>query len=444
LTSLAGSLGNAGGHLDALTGGDMTTDLRMVFLQSYRTLTGPAARLFRLLGLHPGPDIGVPAAASLADVGLPQVRVLLSELEAAQLFTEHRPGRYAAHDLLRAYAIEQSQSHDSDTERHDALHRILSHYLLTAHSAARLLNERRAISLPPHLHDTTERFTDRGQAMAWLTAEHQVLLSLFTSPAAASEFDGYIWRLACVMADFLYYQGHWHQWVATQEIALAAATRLDDPEGRRHTHQSVGLAYARLGRHDDALTHLRHALDLSRRSGDQTAQAMAHGILGRAFEMQGRHEQSLHQAQRALALFRTAGDKAGQANALNSIGWEHAELGDYRRALRSCRKALALQREIGDERASANTLDSLGYAYHHLGQHPEAIRCYLAAINAYRRFADRRGEAVSLTHLGDTHHAAGDRLAAQQVWRRALAIHKQLNHPDAEQVQAKLDRLEPA
>ena len=88
--------------------------MRAVFSWSYRALSADAARLFRLLGLHPGPDISVAAAASLAAILLGQARALLAELARAHLLTEHRPGRYAFHDLLRAYATELAQADDSD------------------------------------------------------------------------------------------------------------------------------------------------------------------------------------------------------------------------------------------------------------------------------------------------------------------------------------------
>ena len=86
------------------SGGDRATDVRAVFSWSYRALSAEAARLFRLLGLHPGPDIAVAAAASLAAVPPGRARTLLAELTRAHLLTEHAPGRYALHDLLRAYA----------------------------------------------------------------------------------------------------------------------------------------------------------------------------------------------------------------------------------------------------------------------------------------------------------------------------------------------------
>ena len=55
--------------------------------------------MFALLGIHPGPDIGVPAAASLAATAEPAARRVLSELARAHLIAEHVPGRYAFHDL---------------------------------------------------------------------------------------------------------------------------------------------------------------------------------------------------------------------------------------------------------------------------------------------------------------------------------------------------------
>ncbi|MFK5687966.1 hypothetical protein ACI3GN_15500, partial [Lactiplantibacillus plantarum] len=88
-----------------------------VFSWSYHTLKPEAARLFRFLGVHPGPDIGVTAAASLAGMSPREVRPLLAELTRAHLIEEQAPGRYAFHDLLRAYAAELAHSHEPRSER---------------------------------------------------------------------------------------------------------------------------------------------------------------------------------------------------------------------------------------------------------------------------------------------------------------------------------------
>src|SRR4029453_13547956 len=140
LAALAADLGQAGRRLDALDAGDPTTQARTVFSWSYTALTPPAARLFRLLGLHPGPDISTPAAASLAGQPPRETSRLLTELASANLITQHTPGRYTLHDLLRAYATDLAHTHDTDPQRHAATHRLLDHYLHTAYTADRLLN----------------------------------------------------------------------------------------------------------------------------------------------------------------------------------------------------------------------------------------------------------------------------------------------------------------
>ncbi|MCO5971632.1 AfsR/SARP family transcriptional regulator [Actinoallomurus soli] len=135
LALLAGKMRAGLAGLDALDAGEVTADLRAVFSGSYRTLTPEAARLFRLLSLHPGRDIAHPAAAALA--GLPQdrARALLAELFRAHLITERAPGRFAMHDLLRVYAAEQARTFDTEAERSAACHRVLDHYLHSADAA---------------------------------------------------------------------------------------------------------------------------------------------------------------------------------------------------------------------------------------------------------------------------------------------------------------------
>jgi len=105
LGALATALRDNPGPLDALNcADDPATDLRAVFSWSYQALSGPAARLFRLLGLHTGSDIPAVAAAGLAGLPLPRTQPLLAELVAGHLISESVANGYAIHDLLRAYA----------------------------------------------------------------------------------------------------------------------------------------------------------------------------------------------------------------------------------------------------------------------------------------------------------------------------------------------------
>jgi hypothetical protein len=104
--------------------GDPASSVRAAFSWSYQQLTGDAARLFRLLGVRPGPDISTPAA-SLAGIPPSQARRLLDELRQTSLLGERTPSRCALHDLLRAYAAELARTLGSKTNDQPATHRML-------------------------------------------------------------------------------------------------------------------------------------------------------------------------------------------------------------------------------------------------------------------------------------------------------------------------------
>ncbi len=442
--TLAVQLRDAGGRLGALSIDDPHTDVRLVFSWSYRALTPPAARLFRLLGLHPGPDTSAAAAASLVAQPLCDVRPLLAELARANLLVEPTPGRYTFHDLLRAYAADLARQTDTDEQRQAATVRILDHYLHTAYTANRLLHPPRdpIILTPPQPGTIPEYPTDHRQALDWFTTEQPVLLAV-VDHATANGFDTHTWQLAWTLDTFLDRQGHWHDWAAIERAAVAAAERLGDPIAQARAYRLLGHAHARLGRFDDdADTHLRRALDLYGQAGDLVGQAHTHHNLSHLRWRQGRHTEALDHNLRALDLYRAVGHRPGEARALNGVGWSHAELGDHEQALVYCREALALFQELGDDEGLATTWDSLGYAHHHLGHNDEAITCFQHALDLYRDVRERHQEAVTLNALGNTHRAAGKPHAARAAWQQALAIFSRLDHPDADAVRAKLHGLD--
>jgi len=446
LAALATELRDTTTRLDALATkdttrapGDDATDARAVLSWSYQQLAPATARMFRLLALHPGPDITAPAAASLTATDPPQATRLLRELTRGCLLTEHTPGRYTLHDLLRTYATEQTHTTDNHQTRHQATNRILDHYLHTAHTAALLLNPAREPVTLPALQPAVipERFGDGRQALAWFEAEHRVLLSA-VSLAADAGFDTCAWQLPRAMAEFLNRQGHWHEQATTERIAVAAAIRLGDLAGQAMSRRLLASACARLGDHGQAHAHFAACLRLYRQLGDRVGEARIHQSLSWVAEHQGDHAAGLDHAEQALALFQAVGHQAGHAAALNAVGFCHALLGDYEQARAFCRRALALNRRLGIRHGEAATWDSLGYAEHHLGHYREATDCYRHALSLFREAGDRFSEAEILTHLGDTRQAAGDQPAAQDAWRHALAILDDLHHPDAGQVRAKL------
>ena len=439
LDGLAASLRDAADRLDVLASDDPHTDVRAVFSWSLRALSPAAVRLFRLIGLHPGPDLAAPTMASLAALPVARVRPLLAELGAANLLTEHTPGRYTCHDLLRVYAADLISAEDSEADREAASRRLLDHLLHTAHAADRLLRPGRdAIALPePEPGVSPEALVDHQQALAWFTAERPVLLAAIRH-ASLSGRDTYTWQLVWTVWTFLDRTGHWHDQSAAGQAALAAGMRLGDPSAQGRALRVLAGADSHLGRIDESYRGLWRALDLHREAGDRLLEAHTHHTLGYLFGRQGRDAEAADQSRRALALYRSVGNRLGEADALNSVGWFDAMLGDYERALNSCLRALALLQELGDQHGEALTWDSVGYIQHHLGQFGESVGSYRRALDLFRALGDRHHEATALTDLGDTHASAGNREAAQDCWRYALLILTDLDHSDAETVRARL------
>ncbi|WP_275414786.1 BTAD domain-containing putative transcriptional regulator [Plantactinospora mayteni] len=440
LDSLATELAEAG-DLDSLDAGDPATDLRAVFFCSYRTLSVDGARLFRYLGLHPGPAITVPAAASLLGTPRRAARLRLDELRRAHLVATDEPGRYALHDLLRAYAGELADAEIPPAERAEAVGRILDHYLHSAYEADRRLYVRSDSIAPvePAAGVEPERFVDERSALAWFDAERLVLLRV-VDLAADTGRPTHTWQLAWAVSMFLNRRVHWQDWVHAQQRALESNADRDDL-GQAQAHRFLGLVYLRMSRADEAHEQLRQALDLFRRLGDPGGEASTERGIGRAYARQGRHDRALAHTERALALFRAAGNRVGAASALNATGWYNAQLGEYHVALQRCREAVRLHEELNDNSGLANAWDSLGYTHHGLGNHADAVACYERAIEYFRAADDRYGEADALTRVGDTQLDAGTPGAALTAWRAALTILTDVGHPDAARVRARIAGL---
>ncbi|WP_327000847.1 tetratricopeptide repeat protein [Dactylosporangium sp. NBC_01737] len=440
LAALADDLADNRGNLDGFAGGDPSADLRAVFSWSYRALDADAARVFRLLGLHPGPTVTAPAVASLAGLAGGRARSLLEDLVRANVATMLTPGRYGLHDLLRTYATELVQS---DDDRRDALHRVLDHYLHTAYAAALLIEPHRdPISLAPAQPGVTaEPFAGQAEALEWFVAEQSVLLAA-VDQAAEAGYDGHAWRLAWAAATFLSRGARWQDLTATQRVALAAAERAQDLVGQAHAHRDLALACNHTGRPEDATAHLQRAFDLFGALGDQVGQAYTCLFLGWVSEWQGQQRGALRHDERALALFQAAGHKVGQAKALNAVGWDHAQAGDHEQAISYCQRALTLHEALDNRTGAAKTWDSLGYAHQQLGHHDRAIDCFRHALALYRRTGEQYGEAETLEHLGDSHHATGDLAAARDAWQRALDRLGEQSPSETDQLRAKLRRLD--
>jgi tetratricopeptide (TPR) repeat protein len=450
LSSLAAELTELGGRLDALDVGDPAANVRTVLSLSYRHLTEASARMFRLLGLHPGPDISAAAAASLAGGGVAQARAALRDLTRASLLMEVAPGRYAFHDLLRAYAAEQALSAEG-TANADTTRRMLDHYLHTAHRAHQVLYPgRELICLDPLAAGVTgESFGGKAAALAWLEREYQVLLRV-SDYAARAGFDAHAWRLPVVLWTFHNVCGHWHDGARLHRLALEAARRSGDLSGEAFTLRGLGSFAMSFGDHAEAYECLTAAQLAFTKLEDNLGLARTNVIFGQTLESQGRHAEAVAAMGDVLRLSQAApGDqnmRLVRASALNGSAWNSVQLGDLSEARAFCLQAIELCQAIGYTPGEAGTWDTLGVVMQRLSVHDEAVACFLRAVTLDREMGNRYDLAMVLAHLGETYESTRDLSGAREAWDESQTILRALHHPSAFHVRARLAALptEPA
>jgi len=456
LAALTAQLGGAAGRLDGLDAGDAAASIRAVLSWSCQQLDEQPAQLLRLLAIHPGPGITAPAAASMAAVPLARAQHALRTLATANLVTEYQPGRYSLHDLLRAFAAEQARADGQTEGNRAAIWRMLDHYLHTAVSADLMTNllaiwEHDPVTLPaPRPGVTPETFTARSQALAWFDAEHPVLVRV-TSQAARTGFDGHAWQLARSLAVFLQLRGHWHDLVATQRVALAAARRQHDENAQARVHCDLGYALGQGGRFRQAHIHLDRALRQYQQFDDHEAQGRTRISLGRVLSWQGRDREAIAATRAVLrppatsdwCSADTAVAQERQGAVLNNLGWYHARLGELDQARTHCEHALELFRGAGSSCGQAMALDTMAFICQQAGDHTLAIAHYRRAAHQLLQIGALREAADVLIRVGGTYEAAADPASARDAWQQAIHILDGMQHPAAAEALAKLRQLDP-
>jgi tetratricopeptide (TPR) repeat protein len=430
----------AAGALDALEVDDAATDIRVAFSCSYAGLSPAAARLFRLLGLHPGPDCTVAAAARLAGLPERRTRAVVDELLRASLLTESAPDRFAFHDLLRSYARDLAASKDGDADRRAASRRMIDHYLHTAYDADRLIHPHRPLAFVPQpvTGAGPQPLADEAAAWAWLSAEHACLLGV-QRLAAKHGAHRAVWQLAWALDTFHQRRGRPRQHLLSWQAGLAAAEREDEPAIQILARRRLGSACARAGQHAEADGHLHAALAQAARTGDLFNEAETHRVLAATLDRRGDHEGALEHATRALRLYRDSDCPTSQAALANAVGYYATRCGRHDEARAFLDEALALARRHSDRLVEANTLHSLGYWAQQAGRHGEAVELFGHCLRLCRDNGDPFSEATTLRDKGDSCAALGDHERARRSWRSAhRLLLDQRRWAEAEQVRERL------
>ncbi|MET9484216.1 tetratricopeptide repeat protein [Streptomyces sp. NPDC006638] len=468
LDDLIADLRDESGLWDALSTGDEEEEaVRTVFAWSYRALPEPAARLFRLLGLHPGPDFGPQAAAALAGLPLGRARQLLDFLAGVHLLEQPAPDRYQFHDLLRAYATDQAQDHESSASRDAALLRLLDWYARTADAAQDWLNPLEAhVPLTAAGDQPALSFPDYDSAMNWSEREHGNLPPAVHAAVAAGH-DGPAWRSAIVFWWTRPSAAPVTAWLAMGDAALAAAGREGDRGGEAQLLTLMGMDHRQIHRLADSLECHRRALTIRRETGDGSGEAYSLNLIGlvhlrrreldlaathfedalRLFRQQrsprlsataqanlaashhhaGRLAEAADAAREALAAHRAIGNRSGEGNALRLLSGIEREQGDPERALSTARQALDLALGLRNHWLEGYWLLTLGDAQQAGEQYDEALVSYHRSATLHRRLGDRSREALAWSGTGEVYVHLDRAREAALFHRRAVAAHHELD-----------------
>lgn len=416
---------------------DADVDLRTVFHGSYALLPAPAARLFRLLACHPGPEIDATACAGLIGAEEPPT-ALLDTLTASHLVRQHTVGRYALHDLLRLYAAELLDGGPRQ-ERRDGTERLLRHYLDTARLADHHLEPwRPAAGGPPRPTAAQPPIGDRATATDWFESELPCLQAVIAHAAATPGLEPYAWWLADACAVHLRRSGRRTQRAAVHALARDAAGRAGDRAARATATRRLADALSRLGRPGEALELLRATLRTCRGLGDPEGVREVRLSLVRVHGSRGAPRRALPHARLALAMAERTGDPLALADGLTAVAQQWERLGEHTVALDHARRALDLYIRLGHLDGQAGILLGMGRVELGLGRPTVAISHYERSLELDRALGDRFREAHALEHLGDAHGALGRGEEARTLWEEALTLFEELHHPDAGPVRAKL------
>jgi tetratricopeptide (TPR) repeat protein len=444
LADLAYELHGEQNRLDTLaTGDDEDTAIRAVLSWSYRALTPPTARLFRLLGLHPGPDISIPAAAALSALTVGKTRRLLDELASGHLLEELARNRYRLHDLLRDYAAERARTEEPGQDQDRAMGRMLSWYLHTADAADHQVTPRSYhVRLdPPGTDCQPLSFTSRGQALEWCQAEQRNLLAAARQASNAGQLT-IAWQIPVTLWDYFFLRKPWADWIAILTTALAAARQARDRYGEAWTRHNLGEAYFLHGQPHQARSHVAMARAIFCEIGDHWGETEALSNHGYLHLTLGEIHQALDDLHQALTMWRSASSSWGEAWTLHSLGEAYLKLQQPSDAINCLDQALATFNTIGDQHGRGYALRTLGLSHAQNGQPSQAIHQFRLALDVHDETGDTWGRARTLRELGTVQHQTGQTGAARQSWQLALAIFDELGDPERTEAHACLEALD--
>ncbi|WP_211300286.1 tetratricopeptide repeat protein [Nocardia fluminea] len=405
-------------------------EVRAAFDMSYHDLPPHHARLLRYLGVYPGPDIDVDAAAALADIPTGTALTALDALYTDHLIEETRPGRYRLHDLVGEYARTLADTDPPEPAGNTvAVDRLLDYYQATATAANRWVARRPTPTTdtpPPEPPGPVRDFDGEVAALSWLRVERANLLACLAH--AVTDDPPHTVALTNALSGLLDRDGPWTLAAELYGRALTTARRTTDRLGEATTLTNLGLVRANTADYAEATDLHQRAQALYREIGNRLGEATTLTNLGNVRERTGDYAEANDLYQRAQALFWELGNRLGEASTLTNLGNVRMYTGDYGQATDLYQRAQALYREIGNRLGEATTLNNLGLMRENTGDYAQATDLYQRAQALYREIGNRLGEATTLNSLGNVRERTGNYAQATDLHQQALTLHRELGH----------------
>ncbi|WP_051872311.1 ATP-binding protein [Streptomyces sclerotialus] len=453
-------------RLADLGAGDRTA--AAAFDMSYRDLPAGRQRVFRALGLLPGPETDAHATAALTGLSVSQARHELEALYTDHLLDEPAPGRYRLHHLLRTYALDQAR-HDRAEDREQATERLLNYYEHAAETADRHFVRMARFWVPPPFRPLAAMpdLTTRERALDWMRQELPNVLACVEHAVLHGQ-DRHVIRLTAGFAAFLYLEGLWPQAVKLHQAAADAANRTgnrhdeamamwqlsvmtylmgdrlaveealaraltlfreaNDAQGEAYVLFLLSIVRYEAGDMSGAFPLLGRALTTFGELKDRQGEAYGRLLLGLMRQRTGELRATFRLLEESLTLFGDVGDRLGEAVVILELGHAQALVGDLPLAAELEEQALALTRDLGSRIGEAYALCNLGHIRALAGDPSAAAQLLEQAVAQLRDLGDRRGEAHALGNLGHVRQLAGDHSTATRLLEEALALSQELGN----------------
>ncbi len=407
-------------------------DVLAVIALSYRYLTATQQRVFRLLSLHPGPELEAHAVAALARMSVDDAEAVLEDLFAHNLLLQDQRGRYSFHDLVRDCAHGIMADHESEVEQEEATTRLLDHYLDTArawcrHAANPPFRHARDDGSPPVRVKSADT---SAEAMANLQEEHRNFVAVIARGRETGHRDR-TWQLTCALQPYLKNLDHVRETIEMFESALDDARAMKDDQGVQLCLVGLALAYLDHGSAAQALGLAREAL----REGSGYGPASRLSLLSTMSRAQMR-EGLFHDARASLFAAQELAEELEEwqmfAVLTNNLGVVLRELGDLEEALRHFRRIVQDDMVGTTPQLRAGTLNNIAHVHYLRGSLTLARDGFLASLDASRAAMSRLSEVWCLIGLCSTYRALGDHLAALGQGREALKLAQDTGMVEAE------------